>query len=112
MKQKRLETIIIIIVAVACYAVGYLDGLTCINHPIISVFLTLFPAVIIFTSIIILQANRHKILRSEAEFLGRTITIKTEDGYTINPEDIHEVVEKLGYLEHEKEEDYGIYGDN
>lgn len=112
MKQKRLETITIIIVAVACYGVGYIDGLTCINHPIISVFLTLFPAVIVFTSVIILQANRHKIFTSEAEFLGKPITTKTEDGYTVNPEDIHEAIEKLGYLEHEKEEDHGIYGDN
>lgn len=112
MKQKRLETIIVTLVAILCYCVGYMDGLNCINHPIISVFLTFFPAVVVFISIVVLQANRHKILRSEAEFLSRPITTKTEDGYTINPEDIHEAVEKLGYLEYEKEEDYGIYGDN
>ena len=112
MKQKELENITVTLVGVSCYAVGYLDGVNCINHPIISVFLTFFPAVVVFISIVVLQANRHKILRSEAEFLGRPITTKTEDGYVINPEDIHEAIEKLGYLECEKEESYGIYGDN
>ena len=112
MKQRRLEIIIVSVVAVACYGVGFIDGLNCIDHPIISVFLSFFPAVVTLFALYILQANRHKILRSEAEFLGRPITTKTEDGYTINPEDIHEAIEKLGYLEYEKEENDGVYEHN
>lgn len=109
MKQRKLEAVMLFAVAITSYVVGYINSLITTNHPIISVFLTFIPAVIGWVAIIILQANRHKILRSEAEFLGRPITRKTEDGYTIAPEDIHEAIEKLGYLEYEKEDNHEIH---
>ena len=33
----------------------------------------------------------------------RVLTVQTITGYELNPEDIHEAVEKLGYYEHEME---------
>lgn len=35
------------------------------------------------------------------ETLGRTLTIRTVDGYTIATSDIPEAIDKLGYIEHE-----------
>lgn len=111
MSQKNLEKLAISVLGIGCYAVGYVDSLITSNNAIIASILPLLPALGIIITLTILNKNRCKILRAQQQALGTPLTKKTPEGYSLEPTDIHEAIEKLGYLEYEKENEDEVYGD-
>lgn len=80
---------------------GYVLGLIYQNNSVFSPLFCLLPCVITFIALYILSCIRRKYQAKKGTF-GNPITRKAEDGsYVLDPENLYEAVEKLGYFEYE-----------
>ena len=74
------------------------------QHHLVITFLGMSCGVIIVLGLIAYGKIIKKLKHTEAEKFGfkRVITTQMEDGsYALNPSDLYEAIEKLGYIEHE-----------
>ena len=99
--MRKITNTVVGVVGAISYIAGYLIGM--LNLTFLAFFGGFILAGVIIIAFVVLDKIRAEILTNENTLLGKPLTIKTENGYQLHPEDIHEAIEKLGYYEHEME---------
>ena len=88
-------------ISIVNFVVGYALGAVYQNYAIFSPIFCFIPSLVTFITLTILDKRREKIT-SERWTFGKPLTRRTDDGsYMLDPENLFEAVEKLGYYEYE-----------
>lgn len=107
MKKKLISSIGFVFVGLA----GYIIGLISANPHQDSYFalffapigLSVFVGLINFGCQILCEKEDERIRDSYAGLMKKPLTKKISGGYSLNPQDLYEAIEKLGYIEHNME---------